>query len=95
MAEAQTHKLARQLPEFPRAACRGLPLALFIGDTAGAHGAGDLARVRHARQVCWDCPERHPCREYAIANPAMLGVWGGTTEKERQAIRGHRAMDAS
>lgn len=88
MAEAQA------LPELPRAACRGMEVTLFIGDPrAGSPGGSDQERVYRARQVCWPCPERHPCREYAIANPKMLGVWGATTEKERQAIRGRRAME--
>jgi len=37
--------------------------------------------------VCRRCPVIAPCRAYALADPAVLGVWGGTTERDRQRVR--------
>ncbi|AEY90749.1 transcription factor WhiB [Streptomyces hygroscopicus subsp. jinggangensis 5008] len=28
-----------------------------------------------------------PCRVYAVERPELLGVWGGTTAREREALR--------
>lgn len=88
-------KSAGLLPELPGAACRGMPVELFLGGdgTRQSMPFTERRRVEKARNVCWDCPERQPCREYAIANPMMLGVWGGTTAKEREAMRALRARD--
>lgn len=40
-----------------------------------------------AKKVCSDCPYRLACLKYALDHPEILGIWGGTTEKERTAIR--------
>ncbi len=42
-----------------------------------------------AREICVPCPVKDKCLEYAIEHPSWtkLGVWGGTTEKERRRIR--------
>jgi WhiB family redox-sensing transcriptional regulator len=71
-------------PEFPDAACRGLPVEMFVvDDTRGSDSA-------EAKQVCWPCPERKRCLEYALSEPALVGVWGGTTVKDRRLIRAER-----
>jgi WhiB family redox-sensing transcriptional regulator len=71
-------------PEFPAAACKGLPVELFvIDDTRG--GGGD-----EAKRVCWRCPEKEGCLDYALSEPSLVGVWGGTTVKERRLIRAER-----
>jgi len=63
-----------------RAACRG--------DGVGAYfptrGASDLDL---ARAVCAGCEVRSDCLDYALADPSVLGVWGGTSERERQRLR--------
>lgn len=40
-----------------------------------------------ARQVCAECPARVPCLEEALADPTLEGVWGGTSEHERDRMR--------
>jgi WhiB family redox-sensing transcriptional regulator len=42
-----------------------------------------------ARAVCARCLVREECLEYALDDPGALrwGVWGGTTERERRALR--------
>ena len=39
-----------------------------------------------AKQVCGVCPVRFECLEYALAQPGIQGVFGGTTDKERNQI---------
>ncbi len=40
-----------------------------------------------ARAVCTGCPAREPCLAYALANPELVGIWGGTTNRERRLAR--------
>lgn len=67
------------------AACLGTDPDAFFG------GKSDAAA---ARRVCRACPVREACREFAIADASLLGVWGGTTERERRAIRKHTKTSA-
>lgn len=39
-----------------------------------------------AKKICSSCPLRIKCLEYAIKNHE-IGVWGGTTESQRDDIR--------
>lgn len=39
-----------------------------------------------AKAVCAGCPVRAPCLEEALACN-YVGVWGGTTERDRAALR--------
>jgi len=34
---------------------------------------------------------QEPCLDFALATRQIHGVWGGTTEEERQRLRRHRA----
>lgn len=54
------------------------------------------AEQARAFQVCGRCPVRVECLEYALADPFLTGVWGGTDGAARRAIRRNRkAADAS
>ncbi|MGH8867099.1 MAG: WhiB family transcriptional regulator [Actinomycetes bacterium] len=39
-----------------------------------------------AKRVCAGCPFRRPCLAYALTH-SEAGIWGGTTEKERDELR--------
>lgn len=52
------------------------------------------AEPTEARRICSGCPVTDTCREYAIVDPEIFGVWGGTTFVERQAERVRRAEQA-
>ncbi len=39
-----------------------------------------------AKAICAECPYKLRCLEYALKNNE-IGIWGGTTENERKAIR--------
>lgn len=67
------------------AACRP---ELWAGRERPDFFAGPPGR---ARAVCDSCPVVEACLAEALANPWMLGVWGGTTERQRLAIRRKRA----
>ena len=45
-----------------------------------------------ARRICRQCPVTAECLEVALSRPAHSdeGIWGGTTPKERRAIRAER-----
>jgi hypothetical protein len=49
------------------------------------HGFG--ARHRHAVALCYTCPIRPQCRDYAMARPDLHGIFGGTTEGQRRDLR--------
>lgn len=48
----------------------------------------DSALVRLAVEICTGCPVRVECLQAALADPRTAGIWGGTTEADRAAIRG-------
>lgn len=70
------------MPNLPLAACAGHPDAdSFTADRSNAAKAFKIAK-----KICAGCPELAPCREFAMNNKCE-GVWGGLTERERQAQR--------
>ncbi len=66
------------------AACRDADPDLFfpIG-TAG----NSLRQVDQAKRICRRCLAQNQCLAWALENGITDGVWGGTTENERRAIR--------
>lgn len=66
------------------AACRGIDTSIFFPER-GHHKQLDLAR-----RICSECPVKDECLEYAISKlpreQGDVGVWGGTSAKERRAI---------
>lgn len=88
-AEAQV--IVAEYPDFSLAACRGESIDTFFPKTLQATG-GNKAKIHYHQMVkraigfCEQCPIRESCLEYAIqAEPH--GIWGGTTEEEREYIR--------
>jgi WhiB family transcriptional regulator, redox-sensing transcriptional regulator len=65
-------------PWMSKACCRGSDADSFFP----SNGLG----VEAVRRVCEACPVRVDCLEYALANRLDYGVWGGTSERERQRI---------
>lgn len=41
---------------------------------------------KSAKKVCANCPYKIDCLVYAMEND-VLGIWGGTTEKDRRDLR--------
>lgn len=52
--------------------------------------------VRPAKAVCAACPVRSACLSWALDQGVRLvGVWGGTTARERRRLRGRRSPQAA
>lgn len=65
-----------------RAACRETDPDAFFPDEHG-----QMLHLSVARRVCRACPVQAECRDYALARPALVGVWGGLTVNERIRLR--------
>lgn len=65
-----------------RAECRGSDPGLFHSDDDGD--------PKHAKAICARCPVVEPCLALALDDPALYGVWGGTSEAERRDLRQQR-----
>ena len=65
-----------------QAACRDEDPELFfpIGNTGPA-----LMQIEQAKAVCRRCPVVEPCLKWAMETGQDSGVWGGTSEDERDA----------
>ncbi|WP_324787192.1 WhiB family transcriptional regulator [Streptomyces sp. H51] len=71
------------------AACRDQDPELFF--PIGSSGPA-LLQTQQAKAVCTGCPVQEQCLEWALENGDVLGVWGGTNETERRALRRRRAV---
>jgi WhiB family transcriptional regulator, redox-sensing transcriptional regulator len=74
----------------PRGACRGEDPELFFPITSA--GAA-LAQILAAKAVCFRCAVRAACLSYAVAT-GQAGIWGGTTQEERVAMRRSSGLPA-
>lgn len=52
---------------------------------------GNLTELKMARTICVSCIHRTECAEWGIVNESF-GIWGGTTEQERAALRRQRGI---
>jgi len=57
-------------------------------------GPADSRAVKAAKRVCATCPVQRPCLAYALETGQRHGVWGGTDEEERRALRSRRRSAA-
>lgn len=80
-------QLSRKYPVFAE---HGVPVCattdpeIFFPEK-GAKGQS-LYVVAAARRMCATCPYKNPCLEWAVMHDEM-GIWGGTTQKERRVHR--------
>ncbi len=65
-----------------RAACAGYPNALFFPAAETSNG-----QIEKATAICSICRVADDCLEYALETNQRAGIWGGTTEDERKALR--------
>ena len=65
-------------------ACRDADPELFF--PIGSRGPG-LYQIAEAKAICARCLVIAECLGYALATGQDAGVWGGTTEQERRALR--------
>ena len=69
-----------------RAACRGRGSEDYF--TYGSD-------VRATKAICARCPVEPECLAVALEDPALVGIWGGTTLFERRAMRRRRGEGPS
>ena len=72
------------------AACRTADPELFFPVTESGPGVRQVAR---AKAMCADCGVRLQCLDFATTTRQAHGVWGGTTETERQLHRSRTALE--
>lgn len=53
----------------------------------GSHAGVAAKRVCNGDATREPCPVREKCLRYAVEHPDLVGVWGGTSNHERQAMR--------
>lgn len=80
-------------PSLPEAACKdhpGLPWVpdLFSGPARARQT--DAADVDRMRRICASCVHLIECRDYALSDSSIYGVWGGLTSHERREVRAGR-----
>lgn len=62
---------------------------IYFPDKGNA-GQG-LAEIKMAKRICNSCPYKIECLSWAVANDE-IGIWGGTTQKERRVLRRQRRL---
>jgi WhiB family redox-sensing transcriptional regulator len=65
-------------------ACRDTDPDLFfpVGTTGPA-----IEQIENAKAVCRACDVQKSCLDYALVTNQDSGIWGGTSEEERRALR--------
>lgn len=71
-----------------RSACIGADPEMFFPEEKG------MRPHPYARKLCTGCPVINQCLEYALRNPDEQGLWGGTTDRDRETIRRRRRADS-
>ena len=61
------------------AACRGEGVDTFFPDSH--------EDPRNVMAICVSCPVKTQCLNYALEDPSLKGVWGGTSARHRSRLR--------
>lgn len=69
------------------AACRGADTSVFFAPDRFESKRERSAREAAAKEICARCPAVEPCRQYALGNEEVFGVWGGLGAVERRRLR--------
>jgi WhiB family redox-sensing transcriptional regulator len=64
-----------------QAACRGVDPNVFVPRVEN-----DVT-TEAALRLCAGCPVREPCLAFAMGDDRLVGVFGGTTTRERRELR--------
>lgn len=81
--------LATRLPGHwaEQAACIGKPIHWWFPDSDDQAGTVSPSHYSAARRICGRCPVSAQCLEHAVTTPEPHGMWGGSTPRERRAMR--------
>ena len=55
-------------------------------------GSHATAAEAHAKAVCWRCPSREHCAQWALDHHEA-GIWGGLSEADRRTILRRRGVN--
>lgn len=66
-------------PWMGQGACRGMDTSQFVTERATS--------TADAKAVCRSCPVVGECLAFALGHLELRGVWGGTSQRERRAMR--------
>jgi WhiB family transcriptional regulator, redox-sensing transcriptional regulator len=69
-----------------QARCRTEDPTLFFGPNRFEPKQERLAREAAAKAVCATCPALAPCRQQALSQGELYGVWGGLGEADRRSL---------
>lgn len=69
------------------ALCREIGDEPFFSDDAGL--------TKRAKKICNRCPVIAECLDYALQDMTLVGVFGGTHEKDRRYMRRGKTRDQS
>lgn len=62
-----------------KALCAEIDPELFFPEVGG--------NSRNARRMCSRCEVKTECLNEALKDSTLMGIWGGTNQKERKLIR--------
>lgn len=69
-------------PNLSEGLCTEVGVEIFYPE-----GPGEAESIyRMSRRICGNCPVKQACLEWAVRHESH-GMWGGTTPRERMAIR--------
>ena len=69
-----------------KAACRGPESVLFFPPPLPERREVREGRETKAKEICFECPVRRECLEFALRVREHHGIWGGLTEAERRRL---------
>lgn len=64
------------------ALCRTLPPEMWFPDKNTPAEEREITKA-----ICGRCPMQRECLDYALADPTLDGIWGGTDPKDRRKLR--------
>jgi WhiB family transcriptional regulator, redox-sensing transcriptional regulator len=82
--EVTTTVRSAQATRFADARCHGADAELFFGPPGIEPRGERMRRETAAKAVCRECPAMLACRQYALDQGEVYGVWGGLGEQERR-----------
>lgn len=70
------------------AACRAHDPEKFFPE-GSPDSPGYIRQAAKAVEVCTGCTVRPECLDFAMTTRGESGIWGGTSDAERRAVRRH------
>lgn len=79
-------------PPMKDAACRDHPGLPWVPDAYNGQmpPAKLLRDIATMREICHTCVHLIECRDYALSDASIYGIWGGLTSNDRREVRSGR-----